>query len=282
MLSSNSRPIIIQSYEAVGSLRTLKVYLVRASFLVREGMRVLSAERRIDMIKKCMIIGVTLSVAAGSATAIAPELGYEIGYASRYVAEGIDSTPDAEGIFYSELTIGIEDVSLGGLFLQGNNDSYNELNLFLESGLYLGPVSVHAGVQFLTYPAGEEDADSWEVYVGFDADLMGLATIYGAYFHDFDAINGGFLVIGLSSDIPQLGEALTFSPYIQFGVDAGYVSGPRRLAENNLQVGVNAAWSLMDHVELVGGAHHSFALTNLNREGEGDVSWAQVGISLSF
>lgn len=225
-----------------------------------------------------MAIGLT----AWTAQAIEPEIDFEFGYASRYVTEGIDNLPDADGIFFSELAVEVEGITLGGVFVQGINDSYNEVNVYLEYGLGIGLATAYAGVQFLTYPAGDEDRDSWEAYAGLELDLTGWATAYGEYYYDFDDVEGGFLMLGLETDIPQLVEKLTLTPYIEYGIDAGFVSGPRRLSENNLQIGLNAAWELTEAVELFAGAHHSFALTNLDREDEGDVSWVHAGLSLSF
>ncbi len=234
------------------------------------------------MVKKWMIAGIVLGVASWSAQAQEHEIEVELGYASRYVGEGIDYAPDADGIFFSELAFGIEPVTLGTLFLQGINDSYNEVNVYLEYGLEWDVAAAYAGVQFLTYPAGDEDADSWEAFVGGEVEVLGLATVYGEYFYDFDDVDGGFIEIGMETEIPQPVADLTITPYVQLGVDAGYVSGTRTLAENNVDIGVNVAWAMTDAVELFGGVHHSFALTNLDREGEGDVSWAHAGIGLAF
>lgn len=234
------------------------------------------------MNKKWIMALAALALAVGSAQAVEPEFGLELSYSSRYVGEGIDYAPDADGIFFSELTLGIENVTLGGVFIQGINDSYNEVNIYLEGGLEWDSASAYSGVQFLAYPAGDEGDDSWEFYIGFEADLMNLATVYGEYFYDFDDVKGGFLLLGLESDIPQPVGALTVTPYVEFGVDHGYVSGTRRFSENKLQIGLNAAFALTEFAEVIGGVHHSFALTNLDREDEGDVTWAHVGIALAF
>ena len=66
------------------------------------------------------------------------------------------------------------------------------------------------------------------------------------------------------------------------GADCGFVSGPRRLRENNVQGGVAATWRVHEHARLFGHISHSRALTNLDREGEGDTSWGGLGVELTF
>lgn len=234
------------------------------------------------MIKKGMAVGILLGITAWAAQALEHEIALELGYASRYVAEGMDAAPDADGVFFSELALEIESFTLGGVFVQGINNSYNEVNVYLEYGLEWEQAAAYAGVQFLTYPAGDEDPDSWEAFIGGELDLLGLATLYGEYFYDFDDLDGGFIEVGIETEIPQPVADLSIAPYVQLGVDAGFVSGTRKLKENNVDVGVNAAYALTDAVDLFGGIHHSFALTNLDREDEGDVSWGEIGIGLTF
>ncbi len=88
------------------------------------------------MNKKWIVAIAAIGLTAWTAQAFEPEFGLELGYASRYVTEGIDGLPDADGIFFSELAIEVEGVTLGGVFVQGINDSYNEVN-WAHAGLSL-------------------------------------------------------------------------------------------------------------------------------------------------
>ncbi len=75
---------------------------------------------------------------------------------------------------------------------------------------------------------------------------------------------------------------MALHPYVLLGWDYGYVSGPRRLSENNLQGGMAVTLRIHANAKLFGQASHSLALTNLDREGEGDLTWGGFGLWLTF
>ncbi len=83
-------------------------------------------------------------------------------------------------------------------------------------------------------------------------------------------------------DIPLPDERVSIQPYIMLGIDYGYVSGVRRLRENDFQIGVTGSYALTEHLELFASVSRSFALSNLNAIGEGNVTWGTVGIGLAF
>ena len=109
-------------------------------------------------------------------------------------------------------------------------------------------------------------------------------TLFAETYYDVDEIRGGFVETGLGVDIPvpSPDNRLALHPYVLLGADYGFVSGPRRLRENNVQGGVAATWRVHEHARLFGHISHSRALTNLDREGEGDTSWGGVGVELTF
>jgi hypothetical protein len=204
--------------------------------------------------------------------------------ASRYVAEGMDVDPDSSAFFLGEVTATVEAFTFGVFYAQSlRRSSTNEINLFAEFGFGLGDVDLFAGINYLTFPAGD-DADTWEFYVGFEYELNPNVVFFGETYYDFDEVRGGFLELGVAFPFsPMAGdENWELAPYVQLGVDYGFVSGPRRLRENNFQIGLLSTYALSDNAELFAGIHHSFRLKNLRDEGEGDVTWVEAGVSFAF
>ncbi len=131
-------------------------------------------------------------------------------------------------------------------------------------------------------PVGDEDPDSWEAFVGFEWEVIDMVHLFGEFYHDFDDVDGGFLELGIATEIPHPVEGLELVPYAMIGFDAGFVSGTRRLNENNVIIGLEAEFEVNDVTALFAGVHHSFALSNLDDEDEGDVTWFIAGASLAF
>lgn len=214
----------------------------------------------------------------------AVEIDWSASFANRYVAEGINEDPDSSGFLFNEVTVAVNGFTAGAWYAQSvRGSSTNEINLFAEYGFALGEVELFAGVNFLTFPAPDEP-DTWELYFGFEYALNENLVFFGVTYYDIDEIRGGFIELGVAVPFaPVAGDdRWLLEPYAQLGVDYGYVSGPRSLRANNFQVGLGGAYALTDAAEIFAGVHHSFRLSNLRDEGEGDVSWAEVGFTLAF
>lgn len=217
---------------------------------------------------------------------VAPTPGLTIsGYFSfenRYVTEGIDNDPDADAYFFSELALETMGFTLGAFYAQALKGSpENEVNLFLEYGFDIRGFETFVGVQYLIYPATDE-ANSWEAFIGFEWPVHDFVNLYGEFFYDFDEIDGGFIELGVSSEIPQPLENLVLEPYVQVGIDFGYLRENRRLRENNVQIGLVAVYEITEAFSLFGAINHSFALRNLDNLDEGDVTWGGGGLAFSF
>ncbi len=234
------------------------------------------------MMQRVVMWAAVVSLATDARAEDKEEWNAEVSVGNRYVTEGISHVPDADALLFSDLAVTWRGISVGAAYVQAlNGDSYNEVNLYAEHGFEIGAWRPYVGINYLTYPA-PDDADSWEVYAGFEWDGMPFLTWFAEAFYDFDDVKGGFVEIGVAAEVPHPVPALTLSPYVSFGADFGYYSGTRTLTENHAQVGLNLTLDIRDGVSLIGGLHHSFALTNLDRLGEGDVTWATVGVSVSF
>lgn len=222
----------------------------------------------------------------GTAPSLAavPALESSASISNRYVTEGINNDPDSSGYSFLEISGEYELVTLGIWYAQSlRGSSYNEVNLFAEYGFAIDDLELFAGVNFLTFPA-PEDSDTWEIYAGGEYALLSWLNLFAETYYDIDEVKGGFLEVGASVPLPDIGidERLEIAPYVLYGVDYGFVSEPRRLRSNNIQFGIEAAFEVMPELLLFAAAHHSFRLSNLKNEGEGDVTWVEGGVIWSF
>ncbi|TVP80347.1 MAG: hypothetical protein EA353_04000 [Puniceicoccaceae bacterium] len=226
-----------------------------------------------------------LGVSMLSATIAEPiEFKLTTSVSNRYVSEGIDNDPESSAFSFVEVTAESHGFLFGAWYAQSlRGSATNEANLFGEYGFDVGPIELFAGVNYLTFPA-LEDNDTWELYLGFEYAVLEKLIAYGLTYYDIDEVKGGFLELGLLVPLAPGGfdGRLEFAPYAQVGADYGYVSGPRRLRANNFQVGIGASYGVNESVEIFGSANHSFRLKNLRNEGEGDVSWVEAGVAVRF
>lgn len=222
-------------------------------------------------------------ILSGSALqASEPSVSASSAIANRYVTEGIDNLPDATAVLHTEVVIGWQAWAIGAVYHQPTGGTAdNEVNLFLERTFVFDAFEVFGGIEFLTFPAGDEE-DTWEVFLGLNWEVHPYLTLFAETIYDIDEVKGGFAELGVSTLIPQPLEVLEIKPYALLGLDYGYVSERRRLKDNHIQMGAEATLDLTGHLGLFASLQHSFALSNLDDEGEGDVTWGMVGVSLDF
>ena len=233
----------------------------------------------LSIFKASVLMGAALPLAAQADDLV---LSGAVSVENRYVTEGVNNEPDADALLFSEVALETMGFTAGVVYVQAlSGSSYNEIDLFLEYGMEFGDLETYVGIQFLTFPAPDEE-DTWEVYAGFEWAVLPLLNLYGEFYYDFDEVDGGFIELGVSTEIPQPVEELSLEPYVQLGVDYGFLRENRRLRENNLQIGLVATFDLTDNLALFGSLNHSFALDNLDQLEEGDVTWGGAGLAFSF
>lgn len=201
---------------------------------------------------------------------------------NRYVAEGVSEDNDADGFFFGEIAFEKADVTLGAAVVQAiRGSSYNEINLFAEYAFDLGDFVPFIGIQGTGFPT-EGPPNEAEIFIGFDWDVWEDIVIYGEFFYEFYEVEGGFFTIGAEYELPELVEGVSLTPYGEFGVDYGFVSEDRDIIENHLQFGLVANYEVQEGLDVFASIQHSIALTNLDREDEGDVTWGGVGVAVGF
>jgi len=200
--------------------------------------------------------------------------------ANRYVSEGVDNVPGSR-FFFGEIAGGYESFTLGIWYAEAFSNAYNEINLFADYAIDLDPVEIYFGVNYLYYPS-DAAPESWEAYTGIEWNPLNAITLFAETFYDFDDVKGGFIETGVVGNLPLEQISLEIQPYALLGIDYGFVSGVRRLRENNLQFGLEGDWSVTEILSFFANINHSFALRNLDNLDKGDVSWGTVGLRLDF
>jgi len=206
-----------------------------------------------------------------------PAFGITGARESKYVSEGRNNLDDG-GVYSLEGVAEWRELTAGAWFATGDSTSYEELNLFLNYGLELGPVYAFVGITRLEFL--EDDASDNEISVGMEVGGSTYFTPALDYRYSTEA-DGGFMELSISSEIALLDGRLTLEPYIAEGFDFGYAS-QKHDGPNNFQAGVDFAYELADLFSIVGSVAHSRAHADVKNEGLGNVSWASIGVAAGF
>ena len=193
---------------------------------------------------------------------------------SKYVTEGRDNLGDG-GLLSVEAIAEWQGLVAGAWFATGESESYEELNLFVEYGLDLGPVGTYIGYTRLEFP--EDDDSDNEITAGVEVNATRYLVPALDYTYSTQA-DGSFLEVSIRSEIVLLDGQLLLEPYVLEGFDFGYTS-PEHDGPNNLQAGIDFAIKLSDPVTLVGSIAHSWAHEDVRNDGLGDLSWASIGVA---
>lgn len=210
------------------------------------------------------------------------ELAVELSFSAsnRYVTEGIDNVPGTPFVF-SEIKLGYEGFEAGVWYAEALSNVYNEVIPYAQYTVDLERIEIFGGMNYVWYPSAQ-DRDSWEFYGGIEYSPIDYLTLFVESYYDFDEIRGGFIETGLVGNVPFSDERVGIHPYALLGIDYGYVSGVRRLKENNFQFGVEIEIQISDSVALFGDVNRTQSLANLRAINEGNVTWGGGGIRLTF
>ncbi len=205
--------------------------------------------------------------------------GIEGAFDSKYVTEGRDNVPSAEGLVSVQARIESHGLVTGLWYGESVNDPYDELNAFFGYERKIADLALAATYTFLHFPCEGTHSHEWLVSAAYER--FEWLTPGATFYYDFDKLRGGFLELSLRGKIKLKGDRISLQPYALAGVDWGYVSAAND-DWNNFQIGIELPVKLHEKAELVGYVAHSWALTNLRKEGLGDVSWAGIKLVLEF
>lgn len=201
------------------------------------------------------------------------ELSINPAWSSKYVSEGRNNL-DSGGLFSLDLRTSWRQLTLGGWFANGDTESYQEIDLYIEYGYEFYSIEGYLKYTRLEFPKdGEHDN---ELAAGFEYAQWKKIIPSVDYTWSSEA-SGGFLELSLSSKIDIKSNGLIFMPYLTQAFDFGYVTsdydGP-----NNIQVGMEAIMRLNDDAHIGLNANHSWGQGDVERDDMDNVTWFGIGL----
>ncbi|VGO22200.1 hypothetical protein [Pontiella sulfatireligans] len=211
------------------------------------------------------------------ASANQPAVGLAALWESKYVSEGRNNLDDG-GIFSFEGIVEWKGIAAGAWFAAGDEEDYQEVNVFIEYCVSAGPLDVRAGYARLEFLEDHEHDNEYAAGVALNVIPFVVPALDYVYSTEAE---GGFLELTLSSEVALFGERFMLEPYVLQAFDFGYATDGHDGA-NNFQVGIAGSLALMDGLNLVGSLSHSWAQKDVDRECLGDLSWGAIGLAAAF
>jgi len=206
-----------------------------------------------------------------------PDFSIGTFWESKYVSEGRDNLGKG-GLATLEAAAEWSNFALSTWLVNGTEVDYQELQFTAEYRSAVNNVEFYTGYTRLQFPA--DDAGDNELTAGLA--FAGLPYVTPAVDYVFSTeASGGFLEISLGSEQPLMEEQLILTPYILKAFDFGYVSEEYN-GFNNFQLGVEVAVPFTETFGFAGLIGHSIALEDVDRDGQGNVSWFTIGLTGAF
>jgi hypothetical protein len=194
-------------------------------------------------------------------------------WANKYVSEGRNNL-DSGGLFSIDLSTSWKQFTFGGWFANGDTESYQEVEIYLEYAYAFYSVESYLKFSHFEFPK-DNDKDN-ELAVGFELAQWESITPAVDYTWSSEA-TGGFLELTLSSVIEYEAYGIDYIPYITQAFDFGYATtdynGP-----NNLQIGLQAIMPLSTNTYLTFNVNHSWGQGDVKRDDMDDVTWFGIGL----
>lgn len=209
-------------------------------------------------------------------------------YADRYVFRGFNLLGEDQEVLVPHVAVAMGNWSVWSYAYVGNFDTesgesrYGDIDFGADYTWTLGKMSLTAGA--LTYQyTGEVErglgyGDTEELYLIASWDVLLAPTI--SYYHDIDAVDGGYLNIGVGHSF-ALGDKLSLELSGAVGIDNEY-NGDQSFKANDLLFGVNIPWQVTDSFSLHAQVQRSIALSVLDHAGQPDETVFTAGAGLSF
>lgn len=201
-------------------------------------------------------------------------LDLESRWHSRYVSEGRDNL-GGDDLLSVAGGLSLGEWRAGGWFGAALDQDYQELSLFVERGVDVGPVRLYGRYARLDFPAQERDDNELSAGATASAADAVQATVDYTYSNEAD---GGFVRVSLGASAMLFDGALELSTDLLQGFDYGYASEAHDGA-NHRQAGIDAQLRLSRRWRLVGSLNRSWALADVERSGGGDLTWGTVGLA---
>jgi hypothetical protein len=250
-----------------------------------------------------IVAGAAFAVPALAQDEKAWSLDLSVDYGTHYLFRGVPLLGDNEALMpsawfsvgnFSAYYYGYRGDIPADFTLSGNEADYAEDDLGVEYAIPVGESFslTLGGVWYLYNGETEEEYaffDTYELYATAAWDVMLQPTI--SYWHDMDAVEGGYLQIGIGSSYP-LGEKASFDWSAALGIDFGYNLNEGLAADlgldessgdlNDLLIGIDIPIQLTDWFSVHAMVQQSIALDVLEDIGVDDETVVSGGVTFSF
>lgn len=236
------------------------------------------------------------------------------GWESRHVHYGVNETGNS-GAYTTELSVWMKDLTIGVWSGFGTGSIYQEWDFTVAYNLDLGPVFFIPGYNFRYTPGiveeahggeesdhqeddhGDHDHESHEDHTGghshvhktygnelffvLGTDRIPYVTPSMVFIWDLNNTPGAFMELRLDGNIPVWKDVLSLQPYALLGLNFGY-NTTDYYGWNNFQFGIEGTWKITKSLRVFAGVNSSVALPVLEKIGQGNAVWANVGVSLTY
>jgi hypothetical protein len=171
---------------------------------------------------------------------------------------------------------------LGKFDGEDGEGDYTEIDLGADYTFSAGSFSLTLGALTYQYTGEVEDglgyADTEELYAIAAWDVLLTPTV--SYYHDIDAIDGGYLTLGITHSFP-VGEKVSFDLSGALGIDNKY-NGDESFKMNDILLGLDVPWQVTESFKLHAMVQQSIALDVLDELEVDDETVFTVGAGFSF
>ena len=240
------------------------------------------------------------------------------GWESRHVHYGVDET-GTYGAYTTEVALSVGNFLFSAWSGFGTGNGFQEWDFTAAYNLELGPVFLIPGYNFRYSPGlvahsdhddheghddhheeepGHDDHDDQEghdhgdhsghshqtygneLFLVLGTTAIPYVTPNVAFIWDLNNTPGAFLEFRLDGEIPLV-KNLWLEPYALLGLNFGY-NTREYYGWNNFQFGLQANWQINRVITVFAGVNYNVAMTALQTIDQGNVVWANVGVTFAY
>ena len=227
------------------------------------------------------------------------------GWESRHVHYGVNETGN-HGAWTNELGLRFGDLGVSVWNGFGLGNDFEEWDFTASYAFETGQVFFIPGYNFRWLPEsgghphsheehgehsehGHHEDEVSHTHLEYNNELFAIlgtnaipfVTPSTVFMWNLNDAPGGFLEFRIDGDVPLLEDVLALNPYALLGLNFGY-NTTAEYGLNNFQFGLQADWRVNDLLTVFAGVNYSIALAALDAIEQGDVFWANAGVSLGF
>lgn len=120
-----------------------------------------------------------------------------------------------------------------------------------------------------------------ELFAVIGTDAIPYVTPSATFVADLNNLPGMFLDLRIDGEVPLYKEILSLQPYAQLGLNFGY-NTTDYYGWNNFQYGANLVCQITRSISTFAGIQQSVALTALRENGQGNIVWVNVGLTIAY